>query len=269
MKRIGLHCAALAFLCAGASGAATLDVTYIGNEGFLLESGGKKVLIDAIFENAPPFLSPSPDVLNRMVAGQKPFDGVDLVLLTHGDYDHFSAPRTIAFLKAHKDTQFVAHASAVSRLREQTNFAAVAGQVHEITCAAPERKVLSLNDINLDILCLDHAHPADKPAQRVSLAYVVELGGGRLLHMGDATLEQNAAFLETYPFGNIDALFLTRFDVSAAAQKLVAGGIKPARIVVMHIVAAEFDATAAAVKPVWPGAVLSTRPMERYSFAVR
>lgn len=271
MKRIGLRCAALAFMLSGAGGAPTIDATYIGNEGFLFEGGGKKVLIDSLFENAQPFLSPSPDLLNRMVAGQQPFGGVDLVLLTHGDYDHFNAPLTVAFLKNNKGAQLVAHASVVARLREQADFAVIGGQVHEVECAAPERKALSLKDVKLEILCLDHAHPADKPAQKVSLAYVVELGGGRLLHMGDATAEQNAAFLEAYPFGEktVDALFLLRFDVSPATQRLVAERIKPGSIVVMHIAPGDFDEAAARLKPVWANAVLPAQPMERHSFQAR
>ena len=43
-----------------------LDVTYIGNEGFLIQAGGKKVLVDALFDGQTRRLALSPELLAQM-----------------------------------------------------------------------------------------------------------------------------------------------------------------------------------------------------------
>jgi hypothetical protein len=55
-----------------------LDVTYIANEGFLIQAGGKKVLVDALF-NDEFFFTPSPELLAQMTRGSGSFADVNLL----------------------------------------------------------------------------------------------------------------------------------------------------------------------------------------------
>ena len=66
-------------------------ITYISNEGFLLEAQGKKVLIDGLFEHIDGNWCDSPTEQNvaLMEASVAPFDNIDLIAITHKHRDHF------------------------------------------------------------------------------------------------------------------------------------------------------------------------------------
>ncbi len=55
------------------------SVTYVANEGFLVEAAGKKVLIDALFDAGfDRYLAPTPELLEQLAGARGPFAGVDL-----------------------------------------------------------------------------------------------------------------------------------------------------------------------------------------------
>ncbi len=60
------------------------SITYVANFGFLIWAGEKKVLVDALFNKS----RGHPGLVGD---GNAPFDDIDLVLVAHGDRDHFSA----------------------------------------------------------------------------------------------------------------------------------------------------------------------------------
>ncbi len=75
---------------------AELEITYVANEGFLLAGGGKKVLIDALFDGGIAGYPTIPDELRpSLEQARPPFDGVDLVLATHFHGDHFGPPNGV------------------------------------------------------------------------------------------------------------------------------------------------------------------------------
>src|SRR4051794_8724048 len=66
-----------------------LHVTYIANEGFMLQTKNKKILIDALFTNGyGAFPTPSQSTLKKIVNADPPFDQVAAYLLTHYHGDH-------------------------------------------------------------------------------------------------------------------------------------------------------------------------------------
>ena len=69
-----------------------LVLTYLANEGFLVEVGEQSVLIDA-FIGMPYAGYPAlpKDVLARLRSAAKPFDDVELALTSHVHGDHFQA----------------------------------------------------------------------------------------------------------------------------------------------------------------------------------
>ena len=66
--------------------APTLEIIYIANEGFMLSSGTKKVLIDALQKNRWDYHSTPEDVINKMNNAQPPFDNIDLLLVSRDNF---------------------------------------------------------------------------------------------------------------------------------------------------------------------------------------
>jgi L-ascorbate metabolism protein UlaG (beta-lactamase superfamily) len=74
-----------------------LKVTYIGNEGFLIETANKKILSDALWgeiENTS-YEVPSDSLITLMREAKAPFDKIDLISISHKHQDHFNAEPTL------------------------------------------------------------------------------------------------------------------------------------------------------------------------------
>jgi dipeptidyl aminopeptidase/acylaminoacyl peptidase len=156
-----------------------LVVTYIANEGFMIQGGGKKVLIDALVASIPPATE---QTLKAITEGRDPFNDVDLILATHQHADHFDPASLIACLRSNPKARLIAPAQAVDLMRSIDGFAGIEKQIQEIKGEPGAREQVSHNEIAVDVLCLNHEH---LPQVR-NLAFAVELGGARFLHMGDA-----------------------------------------------------------------------------------
>jgi uncharacterized protein (TIGR02145 family) len=258
-----------------------LDVTYIGNEGFMIQAAGKKVLVDALFDNEF-FLAPSQELLAQMTGGSGPFADVDLLLVTHPHADHFNPKLVVDFLRNHARCQLVAHTQTVDELRKEDGYAQIENQIHEVRLEPGLRESITINGIALDVLSLDHSPyyqngrwipehlPGRMDVKMKDLAFIANLGGTRFLHMGDASVENSLEHLNAYPFDEtpVDLLFLECFDRSQATQQFIARKIKPSRIVAMHIPPAELEDESKSIRAAYPHAVIFKQSMERHSLPI-
>jgi L-ascorbate metabolism protein UlaG (beta-lactamase superfamily) len=246
-----------------------ITVTYIANEGFLIEAAGKKVLIDALFDGGQPdYMVPSPELLGQIETGKGPFAAVDLILATHVHGDHFSPAIILRYLRAHPRCHFAAHKQVVDTIRGDRSFPDVRKQVHELDLLTGVRGQVALEGITVDALCLNDGAPQREVK---NLVFLVDMGGARFLHMGDAFLwdRQNDIPLDAYPFerAHIDLLFLNQYDRGPARTRdLIANRIKPSHLVIMHIGPGEFAAASQKLHASFPLATLFEKPMERRVF---
>ena len=248
-------------------------VTYVANEGFLLEQGGRKVLVDALFDGADDNLAPSPELLEQMTAGRAPFAGVDLLLVTHPHGDHFNPRLVAAHLRASPRTRLIAHTQTVDQLRKEPAFEQIAAQIHEARLDPGGRERVTVNGIPVDVLCLPHG-PYYRDGRNVheqvrNLAFFVDLGGTRFLHMGDAVIDDSSPQLSAYPFREapVDVLF-AQLGLTDAAQRLIAEKIKPSQIVAMHVAPEQVWEEAKKIRTVFPHAIVFKQSMERRSLPI-
>ena len=98
----------------------TCTITYIANEGFLIETNNSKVLIDALFGGIRGNWcdQPNDSVSNFMLKGIPPFDSIDLVLVSHKHSDHFNEQMVITFLTNNKKTVLIVCQSVVPAIAE-------------------------------------------------------------------------------------------------------------------------------------------------------
>jgi L-ascorbate metabolism protein UlaG (beta-lactamase superfamily) len=163
---------------------APLILTFIANEGVLLSTGAHKVLIDAIYEKPyPDYRAPSADVLEKMMAGAPPFDGVDLLLITHNHADHFVAPLAAKFLAASAKTVCLAPADAVDALRKTSEWAAVEARVTALDLKIGAKDVREPKGIPVTAFRTLHSGDAESP---MNVIYLFELDGWRVFHEGDS-----------------------------------------------------------------------------------
>ena len=93
-------------------------VTYLGNEGLVVDYGTGKVLIDGLYdEDMGRYQLTPPHLRAQLMAGLDPFDRIDAVLVTHLHPDHFSADALAAYMAAQPQMRAFLPADAAAELR--------------------------------------------------------------------------------------------------------------------------------------------------------
>ena len=207
----------------------SMEVTYLGNEGFLINTGKTKILIDGLFRSKY-YVSPPDSVLNKMMGSGLPFDSIEFMFVTHPHHDHFSDSLTCAFLQAHPETRFISSTETCDSMKHKTEKIQ-----KQMTCIEPDTdriNYLSYGVTKITSLWLKHT--GNQPV--VNLAYIVQADGFTFCHVGDALLLMNEETLDKVPWDSlkIDVLFLTYFDKESPSLRYIKEKIKPKHIVLMH-----------------------------------
>ena len=218
-----------------------VTLTYVVNEGFIIEAGGKKIVVDGLLSNVGSYQVPTM-VQRAMIAGRPPFDGVDLVLATHSHEDHFDPQVVGEFLAANPEAQFLSTNQAVSALASnRDDYESIQAQVIGVYPSRGSYEQFVVNGIEVKVFNLPHgSYP--------NLGLMIDLGGVRMLHTGDFSTEDAQAaidLLQGYdiPGEGIDIAFIAEpFLHYARYDQVVPQGIQPGLLVPMHYIASEtFD----------------------------
>jgi L-ascorbate metabolism protein UlaG (beta-lactamase superfamily) len=179
-------------------------VTFVGNSGFLITVGDKKVLIDAFFAGFPPGYTLPEGEQDLLVNAQPPFDDIDLILATHAHDDHFSAAMIRQHMQNNPNAVFVSTTQAVSQLAEFGDRVIAVDPVD----GAPIN--VEANGIQVEAIYLSHGYPPDDPNEIFNNAYVVNVNGIKFFHTGDLDDLRDVAQYNLSEM-NIDLAFIQHF----------------------------------------------------------
>ena len=178
---------------AGESGGG-VRVTYLANEGFLLESGKTAVLVDALFGDGLREYPVVPEALRAdLEAARGRFAGVDLILASHAHADHFDAAAVARHLRANPDVAFLSNREVAAAVREEMGAAAAGREIFGIYPERGESESRVAGGVELRVLNLSHGR---LPIENLGL--VISLGGIDVLHVGDTS----AAAAELRPYAD-------------------------------------------------------------------
>lgn len=230
------------------SSAGPLGVTYLANEGFLLETGEQKVLVDALFgkEDLSFCEVPSADLLKQMVNAEPPFNDVDMVLVTHDHRDHFDPDLVMEYMRHNRGCLFVGPDAAVKRLAERDGYDAVKERVRATTPNLGQGKRVAASGVEVTVMRLQHTvyyepssagTPVNRHKDVENLGFLIRMGDWSLLHTGDSNMEDPAEY-RAYRLTDrkIDVAFLGSlfWKPLHARIELVNEEIQPDRIILMH-----------------------------------
>lgn len=186
-------CFALGILAAPST--AQVEIRHLGNEGFLLAAEGHKVLIDALFGDGLEGYPVVPEELRRrMESATDEFSDVDLVLASHLHDDHFDAEAVAKHLRANGDAHVVSTPQVVEALRE----VGLDGARSTAFWPTAERSESHVHrGIRVTALRFHHGR-----SEAQNLGLLVELGGLRILHLGDTAV--TADELPGLPLDDLD-----------------------------------------------------------------
>ncbi len=243
---------------------ASLEITYIANEGVLISAGGKQVLIDGLhreYQRDYAFLPA--EQRDRIEQAKAPFDQIDLLLVSHLHLDHFHPESVGLHLKHNPKSTLVSSQQVVGELEK--NFK----DYHEVKlrvmgATPPLKGRVTVRAAGIDVEVLGLGHGSGRHVWIQNLGHVVKLGDKRLLHIGDAETS-----LEIFGQFNLDeeridiAIIPYWFLLGKDGQTIIREHIKPKHIIAVHISPSESAKISAQIKQGFPEAIAFTSMLEK------
>jgi L-ascorbate metabolism protein UlaG (beta-lactamase superfamily) len=244
-----------------------LEVTFLANEGFLLRSGERAVLIDA-FVAAPysGYGALRPEDYQKMLAGEAPFEKVQLALASHVHPDHFQPEAARAFLEKHPETVFASTPQVIEMLRAgYEGAAALEDRLRAVWPDPGKTETLEQDGVRVEAFQLSHGTGRHTEIQ--NLGQVIELGGKKVLHIGDA--EGTIANFE--PFGLRDreldvAIVPYWYYPRDAARYLIAEHFHASHEIAAHIQPSEVEDVFGSFRLEVKWVLVPQEPMQSWRF---
>ena len=250
-----------------ASPAQNLEVTYIGNEGVLLSTGNQKVMIDALFDNYyKDYLNPDEVTLNKMINGTTPFNDIDVLLSTHIHRDHFEVSLTGRFLTAHPETQFLSSGQIKIELeKEYEKFVSIQGRIEGFI---RDEKMHDSNSDGVSVKSFFVYHAGGNRTKSIeNMGFIVEIGGKRILHLGDSdTLTERYKALNLAQYDIDVALVPYWFMMSVEGQDIINNHIKAKNLIGIHFPKAGSPLALKEIKNKYPQAKVFRKQFEVATF---
>ena len=101
------------------AGSGDRSLMFIGNTGYLLHTGSKKILFDAPFVRGREWgiIMPSSETRDAITKARPPFDNLDLILISHNHADHFDTGRLTNCLAVNPGAALIAPPDVLARVR--------------------------------------------------------------------------------------------------------------------------------------------------------
>ncbi|HET9439198.1 MAG TPA: MBL fold metallo-hydrolase [Longimicrobiales bacterium] len=240
---------------------AGVTVTFLANEGVLLTAGGRKVLIDALFEKYKTgFALPADSTRSALAGARAPFNDVDAVLFTHYHGDHFHPAPVAAHMRANARATLLTSQQVIDSLHGRLSAGEpIANRFRARSMAPGAKRREIVNGIRIDVLGLPHGGRPDVQ----HLGFIVELGGRRVLHLGDADFNAQTFAALRLDTMRIDVALVPEWALlDGQSRQIVQRWIRPRQIVAIHVMEGQQERVARAVRRVLPSATTFTRSLE-------
>ena len=238
-----------------------VKVTYIANDGIMIEFEDKKVVIDGIINSTflGGWVAPSDAALADVINGVPPFDDIDVIMITHNHGDHYSTSAVQTYLSNHLNTKLIVPDTM------EPIFNAYADRMPDFVLDKFERVSLTVNGISIDVLEIEHFDQFGNDFHDdESYAYLITMNGKKFLHAGDIDYIDSQLDVFNLLADNVDVVFIPTFGdlVSAANRDALIDNVDPENIVCLHFLTSGMATTLNQISNIYPGADTFTIPFE-------
>jgi L-ascorbate metabolism protein UlaG (beta-lactamase superfamily) len=237
MKKL-LLVISVCFFMPVAKGQSQVGITFVANEGFLLNDGSHKILIDAIFtEGNGQFTTPPAEMLIRERNAESPFDAIDFLLSTHYHADHINPTFELEHLSNDTLTRWIGPPQVYDLLESETGFSDTQNRLYALLPVTGETIDTLINDFHFRTVRLVHYNNPENNIQ--NLGYIFTLASINIFHPGDGYMNDTTEITNLdLADNNIDLLFLSYRVLNNDFENLGRSIIKylhPKAIILMHI----------------------------------
>ncbi|NOT10076.1 MAG: hypothetical protein HOP28_17930 [Gemmatimonadales bacterium] len=237
----------------------TLKITYLWNAGILIEDDTAKVVIDGLQRRTDGFfVDPPQEPRQNLESGMGAFANIRVALGTHIHEDHILAAAARDFLNLVPTAWFVGPTALVDLLN---------GLPRTVAPNVPrgQRATILVNGVRIGILHVRHFNQFGMDFGAIdNYAYLVELGGKKILHLGD--VDVTTANLSGFGLAaeGIDIVVIPAFGtlLTAASRDVINATIAPDVVIATHLRAAEGVADSTQVKALYPNAIVFRTPLD-------
>ena len=192
--------------------------------GVLISNEKTAVWIDGLHEYyGPAYLNPPDSLLEKTFSKQRPFEKLKWLLFTHYHRDHFSKKLTSRVLQMGMDHKVIGASQVVDSFSIKDAINAW-DKNHEV--AKDRNATLAIKAFNIP-----HVWP-QRHNKVQNIAYLVEISGVRILHVGDA--DTDATAFDRMEIGLVDAAIVPQWFDSEKGRSIIAK-LKPKNVIVTHI----------------------------------
>jgi L-ascorbate metabolism protein UlaG (beta-lactamase superfamily) len=240
-------------------------ITFVGNEGVLVETGGRAILIDALFgEGIAAYTTTPRAVVDCVEMARPPFDAIDVALATHFHPDHFNPYSTGRFLQHSSRSHFVSTAQSRELLTEKIPaFDEVASRVHAVAPADGQSELLQVNGVGVVAFGLSHGKVNYGDVEHLGL--MVDVGGTTVLHLGDGVIAERSLREAGVLDRDIDIAFLPFWYLTYPfGRRLMESALHPGRVFAVHIPPQHQARLVEEIRAFDTTAVALVQPMARY-----
>lgn len=241
----------------------TVEVSYIANEGVLLSAGDAKVLIDGLHREYRSYPHLPEPHRGKLETAQPPFDGIDLLLVSHVHLDHFHAEAIGRYLAHNPKAMLVSSEQVVGELEKgSADYASISSRVTAVTPPLARKVTMIAGGIELEVMSVGHGSGRHGTIQ--NLGHLVRLGGKPFLHLGDAEADPEILGKLNLDAEAIEVAFLPMWFLTGNdGPAVVREHIKPRQIVAVHMPPDGAERVAREIKAVFPQADAFTVLLER------
>lgn len=234
---------------------------YIGNLGVLISHQDKEVIIDGLLGNVSGWIQPNAAELNKIINAQAPYDDIEVAGYTHGHGDHVSFSAVNNFLGNQPNTVFIgASQEGVGNISPQS-------RVQRADMARFTNEQYNINGVPITVYHTRHFNQFGNDFSGVTnLSYLVELGGKKILHVGDFDYAQDNITALGLQAGEVDAIIMPAFNTLISTQNfnLIENMLAPTHIVAAHFQSGSVGPERTQVLNLVPNAVIFDNAGEEF-----
>ncbi len=168
---------------------ADVTITQLANEGVIIDDGDTRVMIDGmVVESYSVYGGLPPEAVPLFQRAEGPFSGIDLVLASHRHHDHNQPRFACQLMQGSSTTRFYSSSQVIGLMREKCrDFITTSPRIQKIDPQYGSPRIIEENGAKVTVFLLSHGKR--KYARIQNYGHLVELGGVKLLHIGDAAMD--------------------------------------------------------------------------------
>lgn len=242
-----------------------VTVTYLANEGLLIQYGDTGVVIDGLFrEGVSGYARVPAKELEKLETARAPYDTVKLLLVSHQHGDHFDAKSAARHLENNPKATLISSEQVVKQVRAAAKTDAKV-RIERVEPKDAEKVTVEAGGVKVEVLKLSHG--AGRFAKISNLGHIIHIGGKRLLHVGDAELNPGTTEPLTRHARGVDVAFVPYWMLfGERGRTFVQDTLAPKTIVAIHVPPGEADSATKRIQSHIPDAIVLTKPMTTRRF---